>query len=187
MKSYYLLSGFTLIELLVVVLIIGILAAVALPQYRAAVEKSRVTEAITTMDAMAKGAKLRFMSDGTGWIAGRVENHDVYDQLDIGLQLAKGTRLCSNHFLYAADCTPWGTNSGCYFTAYRVNGHGTAEKCKPSAMQDKLYSLRYFVSPKGEVTRECGLNLGEYTSTQNPEIANKVCTGLQSQGFIKAD
>ena len=57
-------GGFTLIELLVVVLIIGILASIALPQYQKAVEKSRASEAVTILKSLRDQQELCFLEQG---------------------------------------------------------------------------------------------------------------------------
>ena len=57
--------GFTLIELLVVVLIIGILASVALPQYQKAVKKSRAAEAWSTLKSINDALDIKNMEEGT--------------------------------------------------------------------------------------------------------------------------
>jgi prepilin-type N-terminal cleavage/methylation domain-containing protein len=55
--------GFTLIELLVVVLIVGILASIAIPQYFKVVEKSRVAEAMA-LAASIKSSEERYLAKG---------------------------------------------------------------------------------------------------------------------------
>ena len=74
-------SGFTLIELLVVVLIIGILAAVAVPQYQKAVMKARLTEIKTFIANVEKAMDLYILENGYSSKTG----HARWDILDLDM------------------------------------------------------------------------------------------------------
>ena len=85
MKNNCCKKGFTLIELLVVVLIIGILAAIAMPQYKKAVWKARASELQTLTKSLVTAQQLYYMQTNT-----RPESFDV---LDIGFSCSPSPEL----------------------------------------------------------------------------------------------
>ncbi len=124
------LGGFTLIELLVVVLIIGILASVALPQYQVAVEKSRAVRGIALARALYDANQRYYLATGS-------YTSDV-DLLDVDFQYStksdQGSRVLYQTSVGSfAIYNNWQAISFGRKNNYTIDYYGTKGICYPHA------------------------------------------------------
>ncbi len=145
-------GGFTLIELLVVVLIIGILAAVALPQYQKAVDKARFMKLLTPVDSISKAIDAYYLANGdfpTQW-----------DELGITLP---GTVDSTGKYLYNENSSLGLSYQGVYvrdnampgLTLYRFSDYRTdrfAGKIACYALTDDPRALALCKNLSGKTT-----------------------------------
>ena len=160
MKTNYQ-KGFTLIELLVVVLIIGILAAVALPQYQKAVEKSRLTEALTNIATVQKNVNLYLLAHGNE----EEDGHTYHDRWDV--DLSGGEWI--TEWMYATKNFQYIPDDFCGLKIARYHGD-------PG---DANYDYELW----SEYANVCDQENPQQTCTGHTSIGKSICKSLTAQGW----
>lgn len=159
-------KGFTLIELLVVVLIIGILSAVALPQYTKAVEKSRAAEALTLLSSLQKAVDVYVME--TGLPNGELYLPPAEPSMNLSIDLPSNLEYVgdgaykSKYFIYAPFC-----NDG------ECNVHAVRED-----ERTVYYELSFYRHSNGEWRRSCD---------PHDDLGVSICKSLGLKGFYEVN
>ncbi|WP_428897432.1 prepilin-type N-terminal cleavage/methylation domain-containing protein [Parelusimicrobium proximum] len=143
-------KGFTLIELLVVVLIIAILAAVALPQYAAAVDKARGSEAILMLRAIDDAQK-RYYLQNDSWPS-------AFAQLDIDVP-GRDMTCVDGHACKETSNYTYGILGSGLIRAYKTGDSSVGFTYWPD--QCPVHSLCGIVTCSANISKKGGIGMCE--------------------------
>ena len=156
-------KAFTLIELLVVVLIIGILSAMALPQYQKAVERTRIAEAAIILRAIATAHQEYYLANGSYLQSDQIDKLAI----DIPGTVTTGAlhdRISTKYFIYSPNRTDGTVNLA---VANRTNDGENGD----------IYLLA--IKPDNPSRLYCYI-MGEAATTVQQEL----CTAINNKGSL---
>lgn len=159
-------GGFTLIELLVVVLIIGILAAVAYPQYRFMVLRAETARALPLLKSLRDAQDRYFMANGT--------YAQKFEDLDIKMPPCKQI----NEYASNSACLMKDRNN----VEYHIYGSGAAIlHIGRDPVKERIYI--YYYPDTMDPAHKC------YAATApgDNSSGNKLCKGLGGELIRKGD
>ena len=137
-------KAFTLIELLVVVLIIGILAAVAVPQYQKAVEKSRLAELMQNIRTLKQIASMYVLENGVPSSSITLKDIPTSMELTGGEWIDQGYYYATNYFKYGCDIVGPGGDiepGKLYCEIWRNNNNSSGDPLYAIAIMQDASSL----------------------------------------------